>query len=219
MRDSWVKSSTAERPHRPGRERPRDSGNRRNRRHLLLCFATEISYIDDAIRHRREAGHDDDVPEKTCRSFHVEATLDSPRILFTYDRKNRVRIATYTGIIDDACLLQAYEDLIQRADFDPFAHDLADLRGVERIDVTTEGLRALGHLLSGGGSLPLPPAMPGLAIVATGPSVYGLARMYELMTQGYLPKETRTFRDYEEALGWLLTQPLPPRDAAAHPSP
>jgi hypothetical protein len=147
----------------------------------------------------------------------VEATLNSPRILFTYDSKNRVRIATYTGIIDDACLLQAYEELIQRPDFDPFAHDLADLRGIERIDVTTEGLRALGHLLSGGGSLTLPPTMPGLAMVATGPSAYGIARMYELMTQGYLPKETRTFREYEEALEWLLTIPLPPRDTSAPP--
>jgi hypothetical protein len=137
--------------------------------------------------------------------------LDTPRILFTYDAKNRIRTATYAGTIDDACLLQAYRDLIQRPDFDPLAHDLADLRGIERIAVTTEGLRALGYLLSGGGTLTLPPTTSGLAIVTTGPSAFGIARMYELMTQSYLPKETRTFHGFDEAMEWLLTKPLPPQ--------
>jgi hypothetical protein len=126
-------------------------------------------------------------------------------IEFSYDHPTGVRIAVYRGAIDDATLLGAYQALIVRPDFVPQAHDLADLRGITEWRVTTEGLTQLGHLMSGGGRIPKPALVAGLAIVADTPLGFGLARMYELITQAYLPKNTQVFHDLDEAFAWLKT--------------
>jgi hypothetical protein len=124
-------------------------------------------------------------------------------IEFSYDPASGIRTAIYRGAIDDNALLQAYRELIVRPDFVPQAHDLADLRGISGWDVTSDGLRQLGHLMSGGGKMPKPSVVAGLAIVADTPLGFGLARMYELITQAYLPKDTRVFKDADEAIAWL----------------
>jgi hypothetical protein len=126
-------------------------------------------------------------------------------IEFSYDGSTGVRSAVYRGTIDDATLLRAYQELIVRPDFVPQAHDFADLRGITAWQVTAEGLTQLGHLMSGGGKMPKPTLVAGLAIVADTPLGFGLARMYELITQGYLPKDTQVFRDVDEAFAWLKT--------------
>jgi hypothetical protein len=130
-----------------------------------------------------------------------------PPIRFSYDAEAAIRTATYTGTVDDASLVQAYRDLIAQPGFDPLAHDLADLRGVERIEVTPVGLRDLGTLMAGDPAQPRSDAVAGLAIVATTPVAFGLARMFELLTQGHLPKDTRVFRDFDEAMRWLRARP------------
>jgi hypothetical protein len=124
-------------------------------------------------------------------------------IEFSYDPASGIRTAIYRGAIDDAALLQAYRELIVRPDFVPQAHDLADLRGITGWNVTSDGLRQLGHLMSGGEKMPKPSAVAGLAIVADTPLAFGLARMYELITEAYLPKDTRVFQNGDEALAWL----------------
>lgn len=131
---------------------------------------------------------------------------DQP-IRFTYDAASATRTAIYTGVIDDAALLRAYRGLIAQPGFDPLAHDLADLRGVERADLTADGLRALGMLMAGDPSSPRPAAVSGLAIVATAPVAFGVARMFELSTEQRLPKETRVFEDLNEATAWLRSRP------------
>jgi hypothetical protein len=141
----------------------------------------------------------------------MDATASSPAgtIRFAYDASTGIRVATYDGTIDDACLLGAYRALITSPAFVPDAHDLADLRGVARFAITPGGLRSLGQMMSGSGGQPPPPNSAGLAIVADTPIRYGIGRMYELMTQGYLPKKTRVFRIYDEALDWLHELPKP----------
>ncbi len=128
-------------------------------------------------------------------------------IRFSYDPATGVRTATYAGIITDPILLEAYRDLIAGPDFVPLAHDLADLRGVEALELTPDGLRELGALFTG----PVEPhrseVLPGLAMVASSPASFGLARMYELMTESFLPKQTRVFRDFDEAQAWLGVLP------------
>lgn len=128
-------------------------------------------------------------------------------IRFTYDATSAIRTATYTGNVDDAALLQAYRELIEQPGLDLLAHDLADLRGLERFDVTPAGLSALGALMAGDPSRPRPTEVAGLAIVATAPVAFGLARMFELSTEQRLPKETRVFEDFDEAAGWLRSRP------------
>lgn len=114
----------------------------------------------------------------------------APPVRFSYDAEAAIRTATYTGTIDDASLVQAYRELVTQPGFDPLAHDLADLR-----------------LMAGDPARPRPDVVAGLAIVAATPVAFGLARMYELLTQDRLPKDTRVFRDFDEATRWLRTRP------------
>jgi hypothetical protein len=130
---------------------------------------------------------------------------DTP-IVFAYD-SNGIRIATYRGTVDDACLLEAYGELIVRPDFIRRAHDLVDLREVGRLEVSSEGLRRLGWLVSGGEKRQRPAEVAGLAIVASTPLSFGLARMFEALTEGYLPKDTQVFHEFDEAMSWLLSRP------------
>ena len=126
---------------------------------------------------------------------------------FSYDPATGVRTATYRGAIDDACLLAAYRGLISNPDFVGLAHDQADLRAVTEVEFTGAGLRELGQLMSAPGLGPPPDDVPGLAIVATTPVAFGLARMYELMTEGRLAKQTRVFGDLDDATAWLRALP------------
>lgn len=128
-------------------------------------------------------------------------------ILFAYDPATGVRTATYAGTITDEILIDAYRRLIASPDFVPLAHDLADLRGVDELALTPDGLRDLGALFSGPVEPRRPDVLPGLAMVASSPASFGLARMYELMTERFLPKQTRVFRDFDEAQGWLAALP------------
>jgi hypothetical protein len=128
-------------------------------------------------------------------------------IRFAYDPETGIRTAKYHGVVTDQILVDAYRGLITSPEFVPLAHDLADLDGIERIELTPNGLRELGEMLSVPPGSVRPPAVPGLAIVASSPASFGLARMYELMTETALPKETRVFRELGEAHAWLATLP------------
>lgn len=128
--------------------------------------------------------------------------MSSGTIQFSYNHDTGIRTAVYAGIIDDQVLIEAYQRLVMQPDFVPLAHDLADLRGVTSNAMTPSGLTGLGLMLSGGGQ-PKPPVVSGLAIVADTPATFGLARMYELMSKSYLPKDTEVFESIEEATAWL----------------
>jgi hypothetical protein len=128
-------------------------------------------------------------------------------IQFNYDPATGVRTAVYFGEITDEILVDAYRTLITSPDFVPLAHDLADLRGVDALALTPDGLRDLGAMLTGPAPAERPAAVAGLAMVASTPASFGLARMYELMTERFLPKQTRVFRDFDEAREWLATLP------------
>jgi hypothetical protein len=80
-------------------------------------------------------------------------------------------------------------------DFDPAYRQLVDLRGISKVDVTGAGLRSLGR------------ANPWneptrRAIVCGLDVVFGMARMYQLLTDED-PHEVRVFREISEALDWL----------------
>ncbi|MBU0677958.1 MAG: hypothetical protein KJ626_07550 [Verrucomicrobia bacterium] len=131
--------------------------------------------------------------------------MSSGSISFTYDPSTRIRTAIYQGVIDDAELLAAYRKVIAEPDFDIYAQDLADLRDVEQLNLSSKGLGQLGLLLSGGGEKPSPDQLTKLAIVGTRPDVFGMGRMYEMATESFLPKETKVFREIDEARAWLVS--------------
>jgi hypothetical protein len=124
-------------------------------------------------------------------------------IHFRLDPARRVRIATFAGRVDDDELMGAYRAQLATPDYDPSWDDLADLTGVEQLDVSATALRDLTSLFSGVDALGNPTR---LAIIAPGDLGYGLGRMYEMMRDG-APEEVQVFRDMAEALAWLDERP------------
>ncbi len=120
-------------------------------------------------------------------------------IEFSVEPAARLRVATFTGTIDDAGLMAAYGELIASPDYDPSLNDLADLRAVERFEVSPEAVRRLVSMFTPVDRLSVPTR---LAIVAAADSVFGMARMYEMLRMD-APEEIHVFRDMAEARAWL----------------
>jgi len=120
-------------------------------------------------------------------------------ISFSIDSVHRTRIATFTGVVDDAQLAEAYGGLLSQPDYDASLDDLADMRSVERLEVSTHMVRQLVDMFTPIDTLGLTTR---LAIVASRDHVFGMARMYEILRSD-APEQIRVFRDYDEAIGWL----------------
>lgn len=121
-------------------------------------------------------------------------------ITFSFDIETNIRTATYTGTVTDEELITAYRELLAKPDYEPTANDLVDLRGVERLDVSSE---ALQHLIS----LYSPVDQLGhhtrLAIIAASDVTFGMSRMYEMLRGDEAPEEIHVFRSYDDAVLWL----------------
>jgi hypothetical protein len=120
-------------------------------------------------------------------------------VRFTVDRSAGVRVATFTGVVDERTLLDAYERVVATPDYDPDLDDLLDFGDVERVDVAGEGVRRLVAYFD---RADLPGHHARLAIVAPQDYVFGLARMYEAL-RGGAPGQIRVFRDRAAAEAWL----------------
>jgi len=120
-------------------------------------------------------------------------------IRFSLDPAARVRIATFTGCVDDDELMEAYRAEVAKPDYDYRFDDLVDLREIGRLDVTGAGLRSLTQLFAEGDAYGY---QTRLAIVASRDVAYGMGRMYEALREG-APEQIGVFRELAEALDWL----------------
>jgi hypothetical protein len=79
--------------------------------------------------------------------------------------------------------------------------ELSDIRGIDRLEVTTEGVdRMVQHDERHAPEV----RAHRLAIVASQDIVYGMARMYQSLTEQTVAN-VRIFRDIEEARAWLIS--------------
>jgi hypothetical protein len=128
----------------------------------------------------------------------------TPCIAFSIDARARRRVATFTGLIGDRELFDAYASLVHEPTYDSSLDDLIDLRGVTHMGVTGAGLHRLiamydqresdGHRTRA-------------AIVAPTDVLYGVARMFQALRGDETPEEIEVFRSMDDALRWL-TGPL-----------
>ena len=120
-------------------------------------------------------------------------------ISYRIDLQQRIVYTTANGVLTDGELLAHKHRLVRDPDFEAGMVELSDVRGVDRLAVTPEGVRRFveqdrvdaGRL----GNYKL-------AIVASHDVAFGMARMYATLTE----KEASTvavFRDMEEAKAWL----------------
>lgn len=121
-------------------------------------------------------------------------------IHFEVDGPRRTRVAIFEGIVTDTELLGSYGSLVQEPDYDPTLDDLVDMRGVQRLEVSTEAVRRLVDLFT-----PIDPegVTTRLAIVAAKDETFGMARMYEILRSD-APEQIRVFRHRAEAEAWLF---------------
>ena len=125
-------------------------------------------------------------------------------IRISVDDSRRTRFIVYEGIVDDVELLKAYKELVARPDFNKTYNDFVDLTHVDEFQVTSKGISDLAAFLKPYiGEL----ATTKLAIVATKPYIYGMARMYQSVRDD-APRKIKVFRDADEAFFWLGIPPL-----------
>ena len=117
------------------------------------------------------------------------------------DEQKRRVVTTWGLRVDDASLM-GYQRSVWG---DPAVHgfdEVIDFRGLEQIEVTTEGLEAVAHLAAG---MDPQAGKSRFAIVVGDKLSYGLSRMYEAFRQmnETASRDVMVFHRLEDALAWL----------------
>lgn len=120
-------------------------------------------------------------------------------ISYRIDEARRLVLTTATGVLMDADILRLKAWLLADPRWSPDMRELADIRNIDRLEVTTAGVQQMaGRDEAVGGGL----KSYRLAIVAPRDEVYGMARMYQMLTEHTVPN-VAVFRDLEAATAWL----------------
>jgi len=120
--------------------------------------------------------------------------------VFSIDRDAGVRVAAFCGVVTDADLMEAYESLLGDPHYDPTLHDLLDMSGVERLEISADAIRELIKRYARVDELGI---RTKLAIVAPSDVAFGVGRMYEMLRGDDVPEEIRVFRESSQAGRWL----------------
>jgi hypothetical protein len=150
--------------------------------------------------HRRgdcgEAGVE--VQRATCLTCLLHQPTTMP-IAYRIDQDRRLVLTRAWGVLTDADILDHKEHLAKDPHFQAPMVELSDLRSVERLDVTTEGVKAM--VAHDAGNVDRV-AGHRLALVVGSDEVFGMARMYGLR-RGADGDGVGVFRDMAEAEAWL----------------
>lgn len=121
---------------------------------------------------------------------------------YRIDRERGLVITEAWGVLTDADILAHKDNLLKDRDFDPNMPQLSDIQRIERLDVTSAGVKAMvehdaanadrrdGHCM---------------VLVVPRDEVFGMARMYQLMGSGGNGR-VQVFRTMEEADAWLAAR-------------
>ena len=122
-------------------------------------------------------------------------------IEYTIDRNAGLILTRASGTLTDAELLTFKRQLTSDPDFRPGMKELSDVRNVQRFEVTSHGITCLVGQDQADG-----PKILGhrLAIVATDDAIFGMARMYQALTEKTM-QNVRVFRDVGQAKAWLVS--------------
>lgn len=124
-------------------------------------------------------------------------------ITYRIDTARGLVLTTATGVLTDDELLEHKRALAADPAFAPGMRQLSDVRAVEQLAVTSEGVRLMVALDRDQAD------QLGdyrLAIVTGADVVFGTARMYQTMTDDQL-NHVQIFRDMDDARAWLGLPP------------
>ena len=113
-------------------------------------------------------------------------------------QRNLVRTAA-SGILTDEDVLGHKRALMADPEFRAGMRELSDVRAIDELRVTPAGVRSM-VALDGASAGKL--AAYRLAIVASENATFGMARMYQLMTEENV-QHVGVFRNLTEAAAWL----------------
>jgi hypothetical protein len=129
-----------------------------------------------------------------------EENADMP-LSYQIDEERNLVLTTGSGILTDDDIIQHNASLLSDPGFEPGMRELSDIRGIDRLEVTTEGVdRMVQHDERHAPEV----KAHRLAIVASQDIVYGMARMYQSLTEQTVAN-VRIFGDIEEARAWLVS--------------
>lgn len=120
-------------------------------------------------------------------------------ITYRIDTAQNIVWTTATGVLTDADLLAHKRNLINDPAFKPGSRELSDVRAVERLEVTPNGIsQFVARDKADSAKL----GDHKLAIVASADVVYGMARMYQTLSNEEV-QHVMVFRTIPEARAWL----------------
>jgi hypothetical protein len=120
-------------------------------------------------------------------------------ISYQIDEARGLVLTTASGVLTDGDILQLKASLVADPRWKPGMRELSDIRSIDGLAVTTEGVRQM-VMRDERDATAL--ASYRLAIVVSHQVVYGMARMYQTLTEHTVPN-VRVFRDLPEAESWL----------------
>ena len=123
---------------------------------------------------------------------------------YRIDPTRQVVLTHAWGVLTDADILALKERLIRDPDFTDGMDELADVSAIERLDVSSYGVELMVAHDRRNGTL----RRRRLAIVVPSDRVFGLARMYQLMS-GEQDRNVGVFRSFPDAQAWLGAAPDP----------
>lgn len=118
---------------------------------------------------------------------------------YTIDAKQGLVFTKGSGTLSDEDLLENLGRLVADSEFQSEFKQIADLRDVTALHLSTDGLKELAKKAPfGGGSR--------RAIVVNSPLAQGMARIYQSLLEDD-SVEVKVFKDYGQACGWLGISP------------
>jgi hypothetical protein len=118
----------------------------------------------------------------------------------------RLRYSVATGTLTDEDLVMAYGGMLADLAFDPALDHLIDLTGVDRLEVTERGVRAVADLLAvADEALPAGVRRRAAAVATSDEALAALSlyKAYREQERPSPPVEIRLFRTVREAREWL----------------
>ena len=123
-------------------------------------------------------------------------------IRYDIDHQNRLVLTVASGVLTDSELLEHKRKLSRDQEFEAGMAELSDVRGVDQLDVTPEGVRTF---VAQDAKDAARFRDYKLAIVASEDLVFGMARMYQTLTANN-NSNVAVLRSIAQARAWLGLQ-------------
>ncbi len=126
-------------------------------------------------------------------------------ISYVIDAERNLVVTTASGTLTNDDVIQLKDRLAQDPGFKPGMSELSDVRSIDHLEVTPAGVRAMVRQDERAATQG---ASGKLALVVSQDVAYGMARMYQMLTESHTPN-VGIFRDIGEARAWLLRASRP----------